>query len=442
MKVLINGGGVGGLTAAYWFGRMGADVTVTELTSGLRSTGQQIDLRGAALPVMDKMGITEAMKAIVTQEPGLQIVDENGQEMAYFPCGPDVKSRQGFSSEYEIMRGSLVQVLYEHTKKQENVRFWFDNSIKSFAQDDKANPSGKVHVRFSNGQEDDFDLVVGADGVYSKTRKLMMGPKFSESLVSQHTHFVFFSIPSKPKDSNRWTVCFLPERAVLMSRQDGPKYLRAYMMIYGDHPTLEAAYASRDRAALRKAWDALFRGRGWEADRFCDGLLHSEEAEDLYGGAVNYVKLPTGGWADGRVALLGDAACASTLNGRGTTVAMVAGYVLAGEIAALLARGATVQDAVLAGASNYEARLRPLAALAQEGDEKGLGAAFPQTIWGIRLLHLVAWLISFLRLDRLGWFASNNLHKWQLPEYPDLDGTSDGPLKALAPRSDSPHPQK
>ncbi|KAH8744496.1 oxidoreductase [Diaporthe sp. PMI_573] len=432
MKVLISGCGVGGLSLAYWLDRMGADVTITELSSDMRPNGQQIDIRGPAIPLLERMGIKEAMKSAVTREPGMQIINKNGQTIAYFPSGPNGSSRQGFSSEYEIMRGNLVKVLYNTTSKTENVRFWFNKSIERFTQDDKANPTGKVHVRFSDGQEGDFDLVVGADGVYSKTRKLMMGPKFSESLISQRTHFAFFSIPAKQNDTNRWTVCFLPERAVLMSRQDDPDFLRAYILLYGDHPSLEAAYQSRDRDALRKAWDGLIRGRGWEADRSCDGLLHSHESEDLYGGLVNFVKLPEGGWTDGRVTLLGDAACASSLNGMGTTLAIVAGYVLAGEIAALLAKGETVQNAILLGAENYETTLRPLAKVAQHSNEKGLGADFPQTTWGIRLLHLAARVIAFLRLDRLGWHPTDNLHKWQLPVYPDLDGTSGGPLKALA----------
>ncbi|KAJ1323876.1 salicylate hydroxylase [Microdochium nivale] len=439
MKALISGCGIAGLSLAYWLARMGADVTIIELTPDLRSTGQQIDLRGPAIPLMDKMGVKGAMKAAVAKEPGTQIVNRRGRTVAYFPTGPDVNSKQGLSSEYEIMRGNLVKVLYDHIDKEENVRFLFNKTIARYTQDDKASSTGKVRVRFSDGQEDDFDLVVGADGVYSQTRKLMMGPTFSDSLVSERSHFAFFSIPSKPHDSNRWTVCFLPERAVLMSRQDDPDFLRAYMMVYGDQPSLEAAYETRDKTALRKAWASLLRGRGWESDRFCDGLLHSPESEDLYGGLVNFVKLPERGWSDGRVTLVGDAACASTLNGMGTTLAMVAGYVLAGEIAALLAKGETVHKAVIQGAANYETKLRPLAAIAQESHKDGMGAVLPQTTWGILLWHLAAWVASVLRLDKLGLLTFDNLHKWELPHYPDLDGTSSGPLKALAQPSDGAH---
>lgn len=432
MKVLISGCGVGGASLAFWLARMGAGVTVTERFPGLRASGQQIDLRGPAVSLLDNMGIKEAVKSIVTKEPGTQLVNAKGQTIAYFPSDPQSSSRQGFSSEYEIMRGDLVQVLYNSTKENENVRCWFNKSIKSFTQDDVADPAGKVHVSFSDGHQEDFDLVVGADGVYSQTRKIMMGPKFAESLVSQHTHFAYFSIPAQPDDTSRWTVCFLPERVLLMSRKDHPDFLRAYMMIYGDHPSLEAAYESRDKVALRKAWDGILRGRGWKADRFCDGLLHSPESEDLYAGPVNFVKLPEGGWSQGRVALLGDAAYASTLNGMGTSVAMVAAYVMAGEIATLLLKGETVHRAILQGTANYEKTLRPLITIAQKANEAGLGASFPQTSWGIRLLQLATRAAAFLHLDRLGWFTGDNLHEWQMPAYPSLEASSQQLLRTTA----------
>ncbi|KAK8135003.1 hypothetical protein PG984_007015 [Apiospora sp. TS-2023a] len=389
MKVLISGCGVGGASLDFWLARMGAGVTVTERFPGLRASGQQIDLRGPAL------------------------VNAEDQTVAYFPPDPQSISRQGFSSEYEIMRGDLVQVLYDTTRGKENVRCWFDKSIESLTHDDVADPAGEVHVSFSDGHQDDFDLVVGAVGVYSQTRKIMMGPKFAESLVPQHTHFAYFSIPAQPDDTNRWTACFLPGRVLLMSRKDHPDFLRAYMMIYGGHPSLEAAYESRDKVALRRAWDGLLRGRGWKADRFCDGLLHSPESQDL-------------------VALLGDAAYASTLNGMGTSVAMAAAYVMAGEIATLLSKGETVHRANPPG----HGKLREDAPSAHRHRAEG-ESGWPRRLvstdgWGIRLLQLAARAAAFLRLDRLGWFTGDNLHEWQLPAYPSLEASSQPLLKTTA----------
>lgn len=421
LKVLIVGCGVAGPALAIWLARVGADVTVVDRAPDLRATGQQIDVRGPAVPLMDKMGIRDEVLAVVTKEPGMQLVDARGKTMAFFPADPASSTKQGYSSEYEIMRGDLVRVLCDATKGQKGVRYLFDTSIESFTQDDVEDPHGKVHVCFADGRREDYDLVVGADGSKSKVRRLMLGPAAPDAVVPQNVHFAFFSIPPRPGDSDRWTICLRPERVALMSRRDRPDVFRAYLLIGGEQPTLDAAYKSSDRTQLRKAWAELFRGRGWEADRFVHELVHSREAGDLYAGPVEFVKLPEGGWSQGRVTLLGDAACAATLNGRGTTVALVAAYVLAGEIATLLAKGETTGRAVQQGAVNYERTMRPLAKIGQHTPTKHFGDLIPRTEWQIRFLHFVAWLVAFFRLDKLGLLAADTLDQWALPEYPSLE---------------------
>ncbi|KAK8012174.1 hypothetical protein PG989_000434 [Apiospora arundinis] len=421
MKVLISGCGVGGPALALWLARIGADITVVERAPHLRATGQQIDIRGQGIPLLAKMGIQEEVKEVVTKEPGAQLINTYGKTMAFFPADPQSDTKQGLSSEYEIMRGDLIHILQGATKNHKAVRYLFGKSIDSFTQDDIADPNGKVHVLFSDGQTEDYDLLVGADGARSRIRRLMLGLSNPDALESQNAHFAFFSIPARPGDSNRWTICFLPERAVLSSRKDHPDYLRAYMIIHGKYPSLDAAYESNDKAQLKKAWSDLFAGRGWEADRFLHELEHSRVAEDLYAGPINFVKLPEGGWNKGRVTLLGDAACSSTLNGKGTTVALAGAYVLAGEIATLLDAGETLHRTIVQGTANYEKTLRPLVKIAQTTSKGGFGSNLPQTWWQIYLLWFVAWLAALFRLDKWGWLTSDNLDQWQLPEYRVLD---------------------
>ncbi|KLU81129.1 oxidoreductase, partial [Magnaporthiopsis poae ATCC 64411] len=262
LKVLIVGCGVAGSAQAVWFARLGADVTVIERRPDLTGGGQQIDFRGPAIPLMDKMGIRDEIKAVITKEPGMQIVDTRGKTVAFFPTNQDGSSAQSFSSDYEIMRGDLVRVMCEANKGQERVRYLFDTTIESFTQDDVEDPNGKVHVCFADGRREDYDLVIGADGSGSKVRRLMLGPGVPDAVESQDFHFAFFSIASRPDDSYRWTICLRPGRAVLVSRRDRPDLLRAYFMIDGDHPTLNAAYKSGDREQLKQAWVELFRGRG------------------------------------------------------------------------------------------------------------------------------------------------------------------------------------
>ncbi|TLD33445.1 hypothetical protein PspLS_01551 [Pyricularia sp. CBS 133598] len=432
MKVLINGCGVAGPSLAYFLARIGAQVTVTERTSDLRTTGQQIDLRAQAIPLLDKMGIKEALRSVLVKEPGMQLVNEKNKTMAFFPVSADSKA---FSSEYEIMRGDLVNVLYNATKDNKNVRYEFDNSIETFTQDDFADPAGKVHVTFTNGHKEDFDMVVGADGVYSQTRKIMMGPKYHESLVPQKTHFAYYSIPPQPDDSRRCTFCLFPKKKCLIMRKDREEVTRALALVHGDYPAMEEAYKSENKEALKRVWDDVLRGLGWHADRFRDALLHSPEAQDLYAGAVNFVKLPPGGWSQGRVTLVGDAAYASTLNGKGTTAAMTAGYVLAGEIAALLAKGEPVNQAVLKGVVNYEKTFRPMADACQDTGNADMGAPLPESSWGVTMVQWAGRAAAALRLHTfsLGFVTGDVLDKFTMPPYPALDGARGDLLQGSAP---------
>lgn len=67
------------------------------------------------------------------------------------------------------MRGDLCRLMYDATK--DRARYAFGTSVESF--EDKKDG---VEVRFGDGKTGVFDLWVGADGVSSRTRKLMLGP--------------------------------------------------------------------------------------------------------------------------------------------------------------------------------------------------------------------------------------------------------------------------
>lgn len=111
LKVLIVGGGIAGPSLAYWLSRLNTEVTLIERFPKMRAYGQQVDLRGQGVPMMKKMGIEAAIRAVTIREPGMQLVDQSGKEMAYFPSIATDSTQQSFSSEFEIMRGDLVKIL-------------------------------------------------------------------------------------------------------------------------------------------------------------------------------------------------------------------------------------------------------------------------------------------------------------------------------------------
>jgi 2-polyprenyl-6-methoxyphenol hydroxylase-like FAD-dependent oxidoreductase len=428
LRVLIVGGGIAGPALAHWLSRIGANITLIERSSQMRTSGQQVDLRAQGVPMMKKMGIEAAVRAACVHEIGTQFVDQKGRTQVFFPAAEPGSTKQSITSEFEIMRGDLVRILLGLTEKLPNVQHLYGTTIDSFTQDDEADPTGKVHVNFSDGRKEDFDLVVAADGTGSKTRKMMLGPDAPDPRHSLGGNIGFFSIPSRPEDSDRFTWCLIPGRHVFRmigTRKDCPELTRVYMISRGESKELDAAHKSGDLAALKKAWADLYQDGGWQCDRFLDGLRNAPEADDLYSTPMQEVRLPEGSWSKGRVVLLGDAAQCQTANGYGTTWGLVGAYVLAGEIASLYAKDqSSTTAAVVQGAKSYEQKFRPISTASHGGSQWIENFLSPKSSFGISLLHIVGRVMAYLRLDQMAGLAGKQT-KWQLPHYPELEN---GPI--------------
>ena len=154
---------------------------------------------------------------------------------------------------------------------------------------------------------------------------------------------------------------------------------------------------------------SLFADAGWEADRVLAGM---DEADDFYMQAVAQARIPQSSdssWSKGRVALLGDAAfCPSPISGMGTTVAITAAYILAGEIA---------KDDKTAF-KNYEARMRPFVEKAQKLMPGTPWLANPETTWGIWLFNLFLGFVSWSGIaGRMGRSGGRPVWGIELPVY-------------------------
>jgi 2-polyprenyl-6-methoxyphenol hydroxylase-like FAD-dependent oxidoreductase len=164
-KVLIIGGGFSGMSAAIQLRKLGIAVDLVEIDPGWRSYGAGISISGPTLRAFGEIGV---LPQIIEQgfcADGCDLFMADGTFLGQIPtpriAGPDVPGGGG------IMRPVLAKILAEATLASgTQVRLGCTFTI--IDQDDDY-----VEVTFSDGTMAHYDLVIGADGVFSKVRQLL-----------------------------------------------------------------------------------------------------------------------------------------------------------------------------------------------------------------------------------------------------------------------------
>ncbi|MFD3537257.1 FAD-dependent monooxygenase [Streptomyces sp. NPDC058664] len=335
--VLISGASIAGPALALWLHRYGFTPTVVERAPELRTGGYKVDIRGTAIEVCRRMGILDEVRADSTDMRGGSYVDENGRTIGELPA--DIFGGR-VEEDDEIMRGELARILYDRTR--DDVEYLFGDSIAELAEDTE--DTGGVTVTFESGTVRRFDLVVGADGLHSNTRRLAFGP---EERFKRHLG-AYVSIFTAPNHLglDRWeTYHALPGKLVCVYSSAGETDAKNLFVFSSPE---ELPHDHRDVAAQKRLLTGAFGGDGWEIPRL---LGHAADADDFYLDSISLVEMDR--WSKGRVVLLGDAAhCSSPASGQGTGLALTGAYVLAGE----LARAGGDHTVAFA---RYEARMRP-----------------------------------------------------------------------------------
>ncbi|KIV99660.1 uncharacterized protein PV09_08715 [Verruconis gallopava] len=410
LKILISGGGISGNTLAFWLSRLGHNVTVVEWFSCLRITGLQLDLRGHGVEVMKRMGLEQAFRSVKAPEQGFEIVDKNGKCQAFFPANTSGKGVQDFTTEWEIMRGDLCRMIYNETK--DVAKYMFGTSIEEVE-----NNTDAVHVRFTDGREDEFDLVVGAEGQGSRLRKMMIGEDAeSKALTPLGGYVAYFRIPKdmQPGEDFRAKWYLATNSRFVMTRRHNDREMQVYLICTSRADEIDKSYR-RGISEEKKAYRKVFANAGWKVDEYLEVL---EATDDFYCERVSFVRLSP--WSQGRIALVGDAAyCPSVMTGMGTTSAIVGAYILAGEIGKRCAptKVSTHQDLVDA-LQAYEKTYRPFMDQVQRGLSEGGWAYWPTSSFGIWIVNHLARLAAALRLNVVGgWFLREKVDNWQLPTY-------------------------
>jgi 2-polyprenyl-6-methoxyphenol hydroxylase-like FAD-dependent oxidoreductase len=320
-KVLIVGGGIGGLSAAIALAKAGIDTQVAEIEREWKIYQIGIVVQANFIRAMAALGIADQALAAGFPYDGLIFEDLHGNTIQKLRgarlAGPEYPSHLGMT------RPALHQVLFA-AATQSGATLRLGTTFRRMTA-----MADRVQVEFNDGSTGDYDLVIGADGIYSQVRAQLFGTQYRPHFTGQGTWR--YNV-ARPQDVNYSFMCmgeglplgkcgFIP-----LTQQSGYVWLVQSEPGNPRHPPERLAEIFRDR--LKACTGIMARMREQIRDA---SLVVYRPLEALL--------LPPP-WYRGRVLLIGDAAHATTPHlGQGSAQAVEDAVVL-GE---LLARTAPVE---------------------------------------------------------------------------------------------------
>ena len=286
-------------------------ITILERAHTIRMQGQNIDVRGAGVTIIRKLGLENVIRASTTGEEGVQMVDGKNRVWGQFAADKSGRT-QTPTSDIEILRGRLAEICFTRSKLVseevqreggEGIEYVFGDTLSELDQD-----GSQVHVRFAkSGERRSFDLVVGADGLQSRTRNMAWGSEGEKERVKLLGMYGgFFSMPKGGGDTmwRRWF--HAPGRRSVMVRPDEQRdKTTVFMTVINDKDQRLEEVATRgpdNVDAQKRLLKEYFQDVGWECERIIKEMMATD---DFYYSMVAQIKMEK--WSKGRVVLLGDA---------------------------------------------------------------------------------------------------------------------------------------
>lgn len=333
--VLINGAGIAGPTLAYWLDRYGFTVTLAEKADSLRPGGNSVDLRGPTLDIANDMGILDIARSYQIDINTVTFVDEDGELVGSVDTTA-ISGADEDNHDVEIPRGDLVRAIVEAAG--DTVEWIFGDSPAEITNRDEG-----VDVTFTSGARRTFDIVIGADGVRSRTRRLGIDP--TDSAIKYLGYcFALFTMPNYlglKGENLSWNIA--GKMAVMLPTEDD-EFVHGMLTFLAPTPPTELY---RDPEGAKALVDEHFAEYGWEIPKMREFM---RKGDNFYFDSANYVDSPV--WSSGRVGVVGDAGYGPSLfTGQGSGLAVLGAYILAGELAKY--------DNHVEGFAGYEREFRP-----------------------------------------------------------------------------------
>ncbi|WP_461044064.1 FAD-dependent monooxygenase [Spirosoma harenae] len=326
LRVVVAGGGLVGMTAAIAFNRLGAKVRVIEKAPEIRAAGASINLWKNALDVFDKLGIGQPIRATGTS---VQAWFYNAAGQRYRAPGFDP---EGYA--FTLFSRPQLNTILAEAVGHENILL--GSKIVHFEEE-----ADQVTIVLADGRRLEADLLIGADGVYSTVRHLLLPDYPAMEHEGHHVWRAVVAPGDEPVESTILTVGRDRTRGGF-ARTAGNQVFWMINQFASDPPT-----GTKKEEALRRAQKMNDGGWGEPLIRLIE--LTSEE-NILYNQIMYVPKLPF--WVKKRVALIGDAA-------HGLSPHIAAGGTLGIEDVLVLTNAIEAKPDLSAALKHYETRRMP-----------------------------------------------------------------------------------
>lgn len=327
-KILVIGGGFAGMTAALQLSRQGFDVDLVEIDAGWRSYGAGISLHGSTLRVINELGLIDQFMQEGFASDGVELRAPNDMLLATIPtprvAGPDIPGGGA------IMRPALAKILSQAVRASAT-RIRLGVTFTDISQDEAG-----ATVSFSDGSVSRYDLVVGADGLYSAVRAKVFPDAPKPRFIGQSVWRAVLPLPQGIETVTMWMG---PKLKVGVNRVTADQ---VYLFLTEDRATNDFV---APETFVEKLRGLLMRFPSPTIQKIASEL--SSEHQIVYR-PLEQMLLPRP-WHRGRVALIGDAVHA-------TTPHLAAGACIGIEDAMVLAEELTKGADLLAALGAFEDR--------------------------------------------------------------------------------------
>jgi salicylate hydroxylase len=320
MRVIIVGGGIGGLTAALCCQHFGHEVTVLEQAEVLGEAGAGIQLPPNAVNVFRALGIYEAIANKAARPEAIEArMGESGRSIFTIPLAQYSLQRWG-APYLHLHRADYIQALHQALNARAPKALQLGAAVTGY----ESSPIG-VKVQLKNGRQISGDLLVGADGIKSAIRAQMLGPgkpRFTGNIAWR----AVVPVRDLGKDAPKSTACVwmgCGRHAVTYRLRGGT--LANFVGVVERRDWTQEGWLEKGTQA-----EALRDFQGWHP--VITSLLEAAAPSALYRWALfDRDSLPR--WIAGRTVLLGDAAHPMLpFLAQGAAMAVEDSWVLAREI--------------------------------------------------------------------------------------------------------------